>query len=71
VTTCEPGASEVLTQGLGLRPSSSAFLATRPAATRTPGFDVLVQEVIAAMVTSPSPMVKSLPSTGTRVWAFL
>jgi hypothetical protein len=47
VTTCEPGASEVLTHGLTLRPFSTAFLATRPAPTSTDGFEVLVHEVIA------------------------
>ena len=56
VTTCEPGASEVLTQGWGLRPFSRAFLATRPAAISTEGLDVLVHEVIAAITTSPSEM---------------
>jgi len=55
VTTCEPGASEVFTHGLTFRPFSTAFLATRPAAISTLGFDVLVQEVIEAMTTSPLP----------------
>ena len=32
---------------------ATAFLATRPAITITPGLEVLVQEVIAAMTTSP------------------
>src|SRR5438876_10877359 len=40
-TTCEPGASEVLTQGLGLSPFSLAFLANSPAPTITLGLDVL------------------------------
>src|SRR3954471_23024207 len=53
VTTCEPGASEVFTQGFGFNPLACAFRATRPAATRTAGFDVLVQDVIAAITTSP------------------
>ena len=46
--------------GLTLRPSSTAFLASRPAASSTPGLEVLVQEVIAAISTSPEPM--SMPS---------
>ena len=53
MTTCEPGASDVFTQGLRRRPSSFAFFASSPAATRTAGFDVLVQEVMAAITTSP------------------
>ena len=54
MTTREPGASDVLTQGLERRPRSTAFLATSPAATMTCGFEVLVQLVMAAMTTSPS-----------------
>jgi hypothetical protein len=53
VTTREPGASEVLTQGLGVRPSSCAFFATRPAPIMTEGLLVLVQLVIDAITTSP------------------
>ncbi len=53
VTTCDPGARLVLTQGRVLRPSSSAFFATRPAPSITDGFEVLVQLVMAAMMTSP------------------
>jgi hypothetical protein len=34
-------------------PRSTAFLASRPAPTITCGFDVFVQEVIAAMTTLP------------------
>ena len=55
----EPGASEVLTCGLTERPASTAFLASRPAASITLGFEVLVHEVIAAISTSPLPMVTS------------
>jgi len=59
-----PGASE----GLHLGPDLEAllhrfFLATMPAASITDGLLVLVQEVIAAMSTSPCPM-----STGTFIW---
>src|SRR5580693_853599 len=52
-TTCEPGASEVFTHGLGLRPLAAALRASSPAATMTLGFDVLVHEVMAAITTSP------------------
>src|SRR6478752_10238726 len=65
-TTCEPGASEVLTQGFTVRPLATALRASRPAAISTEGFEVLVQEVIAAITTSPWPRSKSSPSTGTR-----
>src|SRR3954469_8242940 len=63
-TTCEPGASEVFTHGFALRPLAAALRARRPAAINTDGFDVLVQEVMAAITTSPWPMSKFLPSTG-------
>ncbi|OWK23563.1 hypothetical protein AJ87_34350 [Rhizobium yanglingense] len=43
-TTCDPGASEVLTQGLVFRPLATALRASRPAAIRTDGLEVLVQE---------------------------
>ena len=59
MTTWEPGASEVLTQGLRVIPFSTALRATRPAAIITSGLDVLVQEVMAAITTSPSVSVKS------------
>ena len=54
VTTFDPGARLVLTHSLGFNPSSLAFFATKPAATITVGFDVLVQLVIAAIKTEPS-----------------
>src|SRR3954468_12346764 len=54
-TTCEPGASEVFTHGLVLRPLATALRASRPAAISTLGFEVLVQEVMAAITTSPWP----------------
>ena len=53
LTTREPGASEVFTQGLTLSPRSTAFFASSPAASITVGFEVLVHEVMAAMTTSP------------------
>ena len=55
MTTFDPGASEVFTQGLVVRPRSTAFLASRPAATITDGFEVLVQLVMAAITTEPLP----------------
>src|SRR5437763_13981812 len=60
VTTREPGASDVLICFLTLRPFSTAFFASSPAAMRTFGLEVLVQEVIAAINTSPEPI--SIPS---------
>src|SRR6266513_1297638 len=52
-TTCEPGASDVLTHGLTVRPFCTALRANSPAPTITLGFEVLVQDVIAAITTSP------------------
>ena len=60
VTMREPGASEVLMCGLTSSPASTAFFAKRPAASSTLGFEVLVQEVMAAISTSPLPTVMSL-----------
>src|ERR1700681_3540785 len=54
MTTRDPGASEVLTQGLDRSPRSTARLARRPAPIITWGLEVLVQLVIAAITTSPS-----------------
>ena len=53
MTTFDPGASDVFTHGLVASPRSTAFFASRPAATITDGFDVLVQLVIAAITTEP------------------
>src|SRR4051794_32546119 len=53
VTTLEPGARLVFTQGLVVKPRSAAFLARMPAASMTDGFDVFVQLVMAAMTTCP------------------
>ena len=53
MTTLDPGASEVLTHGLTVSPRSTAFLASRAAATITEGLEVLVQEVIEAIATCP------------------
>jgi hypothetical protein len=54
-TICEPGAVEVLTQGLGFRPRRLALRASSPAPIMTLGFEVLVHDVIAASTTSPWP----------------
>jgi hypothetical protein len=53
VTTTDPGASEVFTQGIRASPRSTAFFASRPAPSITDGFEVLVQLVIAAITTWP------------------
>ena len=50
MTTCDPGANDVFTQGLVSKPSSTAFFANNPAPIRTFGFDVFVHEVIAAII---------------------
>ena len=53
VTTFDPGARLDLTQGLRRIPSSTAFFARRPAPIITCGFEVFVQDVIAAITTEP------------------
>src|ERR1700748_1071089 len=57
-TTWLPGASEVLTHGFAFRPLAAALRANRPAPISTLGLEVLVQEVIAAITTSPWPRSK-------------
>src|ERR1700742_2665858 len=54
-TTWLPGASDVLTQGFAVRPLAAALRANSPAPISTLGLEVLVQEVIAAITTSPWP----------------
>src|SRR5205807_5674325 len=52
--------------GFTVRPSSTAFLASSPAATMTDGFEVLVQLVMAAMTTDPfSTCASGLAATAT------
>src|SRR5208283_264845 len=63
MTTLEPGASVVLTQGLLARFRSTAFLASSAAPTMTEGLDVFVQEVIAAITTLPWSTAVSVPSS--------
>jgi hypothetical protein len=57
MTTFDPGARVVFTQGFRLSPLSTARLARRPAPIITLGLEVLVQEVIDAITTSPCLMV--------------
>src|SRR5215472_17957394 len=63
MTTLEPGARVVFTQGLRARPASTAFLASRAAATMTEGFEVLVHDVMAAMTTDPWSTDVRVPSS--------
>ena len=54
MTTFEPGARLVFTQGLRRQPAlATACVASRPAPTITAGFEVFVQLVIAAITTEP------------------
>ena len=61
MTTREPGARLVLTQGLLCRPFFAALRASRPAAIITEGLEVLVHEVMAAMTTLPWESEKTCP----------
>src|SRR5690349_3808735 len=70
MTTLLPGASEVFTHGLDVRPRSTAFFATSAAATITEGFEVFVQDVMDAIATAPWSSTQSVPSarvTGTAL----
>src|SRR4051812_25913020 len=70
MTTFDPGASVVLTHGLRDSPRSTAFFASSAAATMTDGFEVFVQEVIAAIATAPWSISHVVPSPRvTRVGA--
>src|SRR5512143_2160052 len=62
MTTLLPGASEVLTHGLTVRPFSTAALASRAAPSMTDGFEVFVHEVIEAMTTAPWSSPNDRPS---------
>ena len=55
MTTREPGASDVLTQGFDVRPRSTALLATQAGGHHAPRVGGVGAAVIAAMTTSPSP----------------
>src|ERR1700731_1721548 len=63
MTTLEPGASVVFTQGLRDRPLSTAFLATSAAPTMTEGLEVFVHEVMAAITTDPWSTSVVVPSS--------
>src|SRR4051794_37041996 len=63
MTTLDPGASVVFTHGLVVSPASTAFLASSAAPIMTCGFEVLVQEVIAAITTWPWSTSVCLPSS--------
>ena len=52
----------VFTQGLRVRPRSTAFFATSAAPIITDGFEVLVHEVIAAIATMPWSISNDVPS---------
>src|SRR3954447_15810736 len=65
MTTAEPGASVVFTHGLLVSPRSTAFFASSAAPIITCGFEVLVQEVIAAITTWPWSTNVSVPSSMT------
>src|SRR4029450_5169021 len=70
MTTLDPGAREVLTHGLEVRPRSTALRASSPAASMTDGLEGLVQLVMAAMTTCPWSRSQPVPSsrvTGTRL----
>src|ERR1700743_2241571 len=62
-TTWLPGASDVLTHGLAVRPLATALRPRSPAPISTRGLEVLVHEVIAAIATSPWPRSKLRLST--------
>ena len=58
---------EVFTHGFTPIPLAMALRARRPAPISTFGFEVFVQEVMAAITTSPCPRSKFFPSTGVRL----
>ena len=62
MTTFEPGASDVFTHGLTVRPRSTALRASRPAPIITDGLEVFVHDVIAAITTWPWSSSVSVPS---------
>src|SRR5689334_21576756 len=70
MTTLEPGASVVFTQGLRSRPASTALRASSAAPTITDGLEVLVHEVMAAMTTEPWSTEVVVPSSRVT-WAGL
>src|ERR1700729_606985 len=67
MTTFEPGARVVFTQGLRSRPASTALGASSAAPIMTDGLEVLVQEVMAAMTTEPWSTSVCVPSSRVTV----
>lgn len=67
VTTLDPGERDVLIYGATCRPSLTAFLAKIPAPSITLGFDVLVDETMAAMTAEPCINVYFLPSSHVKL----
>src|ERR1051326_8848389 len=63
MTTLDPGASVVFTQGLRASPASTALLASSAAPTMTDGLEVLVHEVMAAITTDPWSPAVFVPSS--------
>ncbi len=61
----------VFTQGLRVSPRSTAFFATRAAPIITDGFEVFVQEVMAAMTTAPWSSSKRAPSSSVTCTGWL
>src|ERR1044072_2931778 len=62
MTLVDPGARVVCTHGLRVRPRSTAFFASSAAPIITDGFEVFVQDVIAAIVTAPWSSSNVVPS---------
>ena len=65
MTTREPGAREVFTQGRRVKPSRRALRASSPAPIMTSGLEVLVQLVMAAITTAPFFRSKEVSSIAT------
>src|SRR5258705_7978952 len=62
MTTLDPGASVVFTQGLAVSPRSTAFCASSAAPIITCGLEVFVHDVIDAMTTAPWSSSNDTPS---------
>ena len=60
-----------MTHGLRCRPFSTAFLASSPAPIITDGLDVLVHDVIAAIVTAPWSSSNDVPSSSVTIAGLL
>src|SRR5690554_4569267 len=66
----DPGAKDDFTHGLRTKPSSLALRANKPAATVLRGLEVLVHEVIAAMMIAPSGIKPSVRFSTTPAMPF-